>query len=483
LSEKIRIIMKKLLLILLIVMVIASCKNTGNGELTGVPNRSKISQKQPYGMTYVPMGSYMMGTGDQDISYSLNYRPRNVSVSAFFMDETEITNNEYRQFVNWVRDSLAKTILGYRYMDNPDASHFIWDKSNNAPKRFGTGDNEFYALDWNKKIEWGADVKEPGSKEVVSNPLEKLFLPVHERFFRARQLDTRLLVYRYWQVDLQRAAKKENRFIWDSTAIANHSIEELEEDRTDQFWGAYGNGIPDRSVFVVQKVTHIYPDTLCWISDFAYSYNEPIAKAYFWNPAYDDYPVVGVNWIQAKAFSAWRSQYMEAYLSTVGETMINEFRLPTEAEWEWAARGGNRLSPYPWGGPYLRNTEGCILANFKPTRGDYASDGGAITVAVAQYEANNYGLYDMAGNVAEWCEDAYDGASYFFTWDMNPAYSYNANQNDAPALKRKVIRGGSWKDIGYFLQVSTRSYEYQDSTNSYTGFRNVQSYLGRQLGK
>lgn len=467
-----------------VIMVVASCKNTGNGELTGVPNRTKkLSQKQPYGMTYIPMGSYMMGTGDQDVAYSLSTRPRNISISAFFMDETEITNNEYRQFVHWVRDSLAKTILGYRYMDNADASHFVWDKANNQPKRYGSGDYEYYALDWDKKVVWDAEMKEPGSKETVKNPLEKLFIPAHERFGRTRQIDTRLLVYRYWKVDLQRAARKENRFIWDSTAMMNNNIEELEEDRTDQFYGHYGNNVPDRSIYVSQHVTPIYPDTLCWISDFAYSYNDPIAKSYFWHPAYDDYPVVGVNWTQARAFSAWRSAYMEAYMTTVGEPMINEFRLPTEAEWEWAARGGLNLSPYPWGGPYARNTEGCILANFKPTRGDYAADGAAITVEVKSYNANNYGLYDMAGNVAEWTEDAYDGASYYFTWDMNPAYTYNASSNDPATLKRKVIRGGSWKDISYYLQVSTRSYEYQDSANSFTGFRNVQSYMGRQFGR
>ncbi|MCL2041283.1 MAG: formylglycine-generating enzyme family protein [Bacteroidales bacterium] len=474
--------MKRLLLLMLAAAtVLISCKNTGNGELTGVPNRTKMFPKIPYGMTYVPMGSYMMGTGDQDIAYSLNVRAKNISISAFYMDETEITNNEYRQFVYWVRDSLAKTILGYRYMDNQDASHFKWDKANGQPKRYGNGDYEYYALDWDKRIAWGEDIKEKGNKESVKNPLEKLFLPMHERYGRERELDTRLLAYRYWLVDLPSAAKKINRFAWDSAAMMNNRIEDLEEDRSDQFFGSYRSGIPDRSVFVQQHITNIYPDTLCWMSDFAYSYNEPVAKTYFWHPAYDEYPVVGVNWAQAKAFNVWRSDYMKSSLPK-GTPMINEFRLPTEAEWEWAARGGYELSPYPWGGPYIRNTEGCLLANFKPIRGDYASDGGAITVPVASFQPNNYGLYDMAGNVAEWTEDAYDGMAYYFTWDMNPAYTYNAYQKDIPAMKRKVVRGGSWKDVGYFLQVSTRTYEYQDSTNCYTGFRSVQSYLGRQFG-
>jgi formylglycine-generating enzyme required for sulfatase activity len=84
----------------------------------------------------------------------------------------------------------------------------------------------------------------------------------------------------------------------------------------------------------------------------------------------------------------------------------------------------------------------------------------------------------MAGNVSEWTANAYDESAYTFMHDMNPDYKYNAKPTDPPALKRKVIRGGSWKDIGFFLQVGQRSFEYQDTTKSYIGFRNVRSYLG-----
>jgi formylglycine-generating enzyme required for sulfatase activity len=86
----------------------------------------------------------------------------------------------------------------------------------------------------------------------------------------------------------------------------------------------------------------------------------------------------------------------------------------------------------------------------------------------------------MAGNVAEWTSDAFDESSYNFTWDLNPQYQYNADDNDPPVLKRKVIRGGSWKDIRYYMQVASRTYEYQDTAKSYIGFRCVQPYLGRQ---
>ena len=88
----------------------------------------------------------------------------------------------------------------------------------------------------------------------------------------------------------------------------------------------------------------------------------------------------------------------------------------------------------------------------------------------------------MAGNVSEWTIDAFDESSYNYEWDMNSSYTYNAQDGDAPAMKRKVIRGGSWKDVYANIQTSTRDYQYQDSATCYLGFRCVQSYLGRQKG-
>jgi len=85
----------------------------------------------------------------------------------------------------------------------------------------------------------------------------------------------------------------------------------------------------------------------------------------------------------------------------------------------------------------------------------------------------------MAGNVAEWTETAYDESMYEMSHDLNPEYRYNAMDWDPPSMKRKVIRGGSWKDIGYYLQTSTRTYEYRDTAKSYVGFRSVATHLGR----
>ena len=216
---------------------------------------------------------------------------------------------------------------------------------------------------------------------------------------------------------------------------------------------------------------------MVWVRDFAYSYNEPMARNYFWHPAFDDYPVVGVDWHMANAFSYWRTKLWNAY---EGGVISEDFRLPTEHEWEYASRGGRDLAPFPWGGYYTRNAKGCLLANFKPGRGDYPEDGGLYTVKADAYFPNDYGLYNMSGNVAEWTSSAFYENAYSFIHDLNPDIRYDAKDDDPEADKRKVTRGGSWKDVAYFLQVSSRDYEYADSARSYIGFRTVQDYMGEE---
>lgn len=404
-------------------LALAGCGSGNKGELTGVLHREKWYQADPYGMVYIPAGSYNMGPSDQDVNYSLTAQSKTVTIPAFYMDHTEITNNEYRQFVYWVRDSLAHRLIG--------GEHLIEEGE------YGE------RINWKAKIKWDDEQNE--------ETLAELFLPETERFYRRKEIDTRKLNFEYYWIDLKAAAQRENR----------------------------EQGMRDRSVFIKKDVINVYPDTLAWIHDYAYSYHEPLTKMYFWHPAYDDYPVVGVNWKQARAFCIWRTQLLNSYLADEGGAFVQDYRLPTESEWEYAARGSLELSPYPWGGPYIRNSRGCFLGNFKPMRGSYQDDGGVYTVKATSYWPNDYGLYCMAGNVSEWTSNAYDESAYSFTHDISTDYEYDAKDSDPPALKRKVIRGGSWKDVMYFLQTGTRSYEYQDTSKCYVGFRCVMSFLGR----
>ncbi len=433
-------------LYLFAVFIFASCSNSNTGELVGTrPNVKPFYQPHPYGMVFIPQGSFTMGAGAEDITHGHLIQPKTVSVSGFYMDQTEITNDEYRQFVDWVRDSIARTILGdirpddYLIEENPKTG-----ETYDPPK-----------LNWKTKIDWNSQDQD------VRDALEQMYLPENERFFRHKEIDTRKLIYSYYWVDLHGAAMDDLRERTHPGSTPHH----------------------DRASYVHNETINVYPDTLVWIKDFTYSFNDPLTEKYFSHPAYDHYPVVGVNWNQARAFCVWRTELLNnALMNKKGGAILSEFRLPTEAEWEWAARGGNQLNPYPWGGPYTRNSKGCFLANFKPLRGNYIADGGLRTVVVGHYPPNGFDLYDMAGNVSEWTNSAYDPSSYNISWDMNPNYTYNAKKDDPPAMKRKVIRGGSWKDIAYYLQVTTRAYEYQDTAKSYIGFRCIQPYLGRNEG-
>ncbi len=386
-----------------------------DGQLHGVAPSTRWSLPKPPGMVYVPPGTFHMGSSDEDLSYAYTARNKQVSISGFWMDATEITNNEYRQFTNWVRDSIAAKLMGAPYIKQVNGE----DK-----------------VDWTKikAIKWG--------DKTTMEKIDAIIYTPDNRIDHKKELDATKIVYESETFDYRAAAQ--NR---DAT-------------------------IP-RSKFIVRKAVPVFPDTLCWVRDFAYSYNEPMSQKYYSYPAFGNYPVVGVNWKQATAFCEWRTHLLNAYLQSKKRAPESDFRLPTEAQWEYAARGGRSQADYPWGGYYLRNKKGCLLANFKPGRGNYPEDGGLYTVRADAYWPNDFGLYNMSGNVAEWTSSLYYEGAYNFQHDMNPDIRYNAKESDRPRDKRKVVRGGSWKDVGYFLRCGTRSYEYQDTAKSYIGFRCV----------
>ena len=402
-------------------VVLSSCGKFGkskgqpdDGQLHGVAPGPRYVMSKPPGMVYVPPGTFHMGPSDEDINYTFTARNKQVSISGFWMDATEITNNEYRMFTNWVRDSIAGKLMGYVKQGADGVEYLDWPKV--------------------KTIKW--------DDKATLEKIDAMIVTPDNRVFGKKELDAKKMLYHLETFDYAAAASNSDP------------------------------NVP-RSAFIIKKDVPIYPDTLVWIRDFAYSYNEPMAKQYYSHPAFGNYPVVGINWKQATAFCEWRTQYLNSYLTAHKKSSETNFHLPTEAQWEYAARGGRSQSPYPWGGPYLRNRKGCLLANFKPGRGNYPEDGGFYTVRADAYWPNDFGLYCMAGNVSEWTNSLYYEGGYNFQHDMNPDIRWNAADQDAPRMKRKVIRGGSWKDVGHYLQVSTRDFEYQDTAKSYIGFRCV----------
>lgn len=416
-------ISKILFSLVLLYALSTACGRKEGGELIGVLDRPGWKGINPYGMVYIPSGTLHIGTGDQDIRNTYVQRPKAISIQGFFMDDTEITNNEYRQFVNWVRDLKAHEYLEH-YTENED------------------GDEE---IDWDYDIDW-----EDETLEDLFYEDESFIYTGDEGDMGGKTVNIEKLVYDYKTYDWKSAAKSRN--------------------------------YSDLDKFATEHSINVYPDIFCWIRDFSYSYNEPMTRNYFWHPAFDDYPVVGVNWQQANAFCAWRTELWNTYKATEkGEVNTEDFRLPTEHEWEYASRGGHDLAPFPWGGYYTRNGKGCLLANFKPGRGNYPEDGGLYTVKADMYFPNDYGLYNMSGNVAEWTSSAYYENAYSFIHDLNPDIRYDSNDGDYEADKRKVIRGGSWKDVAYFLQCGVRHWEYEDTTKSYIGFRCALTFLGRSI--
>ena len=228
-----------------------------DGQVHGIAPGSGYSLPKPPGMVYIPQGTFHMGPSDEDPAYSFSARNRSVSISGFWMDATEITNNEYRQFVFWVRDSVVARALGYTKAGADGIEYIDWVKM--------------------KQTKWN----DPKVIEAIAGT--PLILPPDDRIFGKKEIDPTKLIYHSETFDLKEAAARSNA------------------------------GKP-RSKFIIRKDVPIYPDTLVWIRDFAYSYNEPMTKRYFSHPAFGNYPVVGVNWKQAVAFGEWRTHLLNAWL-------------------------------------------------------------------------------------------------------------------------------------------------------------------------
>jgi gliding motility-associated lipoprotein GldJ len=379
-------------------------------------------------------------------------------------------------------------------------------------------------------------------------------------------------------------------FYIDETEISNEYYREY------VYWleRVFGTDYPE----VARKAL---PDTLVWRDRLAF--NEPYVELYYRHPAYKDYPVVGVNWLQANDYCAWRTDRVneqiliregilrvnpaqvnednfntDAYLAGQYEGLVKSplqdlnpnmdtrkvrmedgillprYRLPTEAEWEYAAlsligqtvyENVNNRNLYPWQGHAVRDADdkfkGEMLANFKRGRGDMMgvagklNDNASITAPVYSYLPNDFGLYNMAGNVSEWVMDVYRPLSHEDVSDFNSFRGnvFQTQQRDEEGAiaekdslgrvtyrnvtdeeastrrnykkadnigyldgddeldedgnglgskymsgkstmiddKARVVKGGSWKDLAYYLTPGTRRFLDENQQTDWLGFR------------
>ncbi len=454
----------------------AGSSSSMGGELTGVGAPS-WSEPAPYGMVLVDRGSIKAGPQEADSVWGTRADARGVSVDAFWMDETEVTNAEYKQFVYWVRDSIIRERLADPAYGGNEEFKIEEDRDGNPVTPY---------LNWKKPIPW-KNADEDEQRAIMSvyrtNPITGTL-----------ELDPTQLNYRYEIYNHTEAARRKNRMdpkrrqyntdlpVPTETPVITKDTAWVDEDG-EIIRRTISRGLTGEYDFVNTYIVNVYPDTTAWINDFDNAYNEPYVRMYFSHGGYSDYPVVGVSWEQANAFAAWRTSFLRRSLGKEG-IYVEPYRLPTEAEWEYAARAGVSENKYPWEGDLpLTGDKGCFYANFKPQEGNYVQDGHVITSRVGTFAPNDFGLYDMAGNVSEWTSTAYTESVSKLMSDLNPEYRYDAAQEDPYRLKRKIVRGGSWKDVAHNIRSDIRMWEYQNEQRSYIGFRCVRTNIGFAKGQ
>jgi len=441
-----------------------------------------VEQETAPGMVFIEGGGVRVPQPN-DLSYSTNdslilkrdYKGNRFTVSSFYISENEVTNKEYREFVDWVKVRSAMDLLAIHY----------------PSKRLSNGNyNEEIPVDWNDPI------------------LLKYFYQKESGNKGTFRINTQELYFNY-------------------EITQNDSLRTIDKIKTA-----------------------IYPDTLCWLREYDLK-NKIGTINYFSDVKYNDYPVVGVTWHQAKAYCQWRSDRLyeqillrerklkrksyyftkESYLKP-DDKLVNglkvrkddgilllDFRLPTAAEWEYAAVYSDELNYYPWGSNELRDKKGKYQANFGRILDQngliiktHAEDGFLFTAPVGSFNPNQIGLNDMAGNVSEWVLDFYSlNKDYLFQdLDSNTAFRvayrflrYSQYIDSTKQFYRdlvkeyinkrikfekiyynnspgKIVKGGSWADGPLYLMPGIDTFYKADASSGRIGFRVAMDNAGGQ---
>lgn len=385
----------------------------------------------PPGMVYIGAGTIFESSTIKD-STNTDTATRRVSLSSFFMDVTEVSNKQYRKFVDWVADSVAVTT----YLKS-DKKYFYDVKVKSSKAKVATkGKADSVA----KRINW--------AKIDINGKIP------------------------FWQSNSEK---------FPALVTIVNGRKTLNKDMLKFAFAHVQAGGPNAGKTVTDTVK-IMPDNNVWQEDFPNSQSDFLVNNYFQIKGFDNYPVVGVTWKQARAYASWRNIITGTSDRNLKDLGLS-FNLPTEAQWEYAASGGEINIENATGNvqskdqnvvpSYIQPKTKKVLpiANFKQGEGNYTRDGAIQTVPVKSYAPNIFGLYNMAGNVAEWALDAYSPSAFEFVEDRDPVLLLDAPDDDVDVMKRKVVRGGSWKDNATDLNTATRNYEVQNVAHSYIGFR------------
>lgn len=550
----------------------------------------------PPGMVYIPGGSVTIKYSQS--STDTNSKKR-VSLSSFYIDKTEVTNQQYRMFTEWVIDSIAivKYLKDDKYfIDPPPGVAGADEEKGKGRKKKGKNKDKAEETTATTPVVAVDSAAIPATDSIptaLGGDIATATTPTTTDTSAAKMTDTTKMASAIDTSGPVRRrinwAKIKHKNIFDSNddeikakiapmydPVTGKIREELYVYNFTYLRATGTNKNAKVGEYVTEQI-NIYPDTKIWFKDLVNSQVEILVENYFTQPPFDDYPVVGVTWKQARAFAAWRSHTNFDY-ATIAEYLKYyrlQFSLPTEAQWVYAAGkdikdtkqpvmdkepepeatpepvvvtdsatlaattnpdgstipvtdstatitpaidttavaitenedGNDKKSkkdrkkkkkknrknsddeetedePNPEtviavndkdAIPLDRDRDGNLLVNFKQEEGDYTEDGSNFTLPVMSYAPNEFGVYNMIGNVAEWVLDAYSPSAFAFVSDINPVLLYDADSTEADPMKRKVVRGGSFVSNAKALSPFTRDFELQDQVHCYIGFRCVMS--------
>lgn len=426
----------------------------------------------------------------------------------FLISKYEVTNAEYREFVEWVKDSIFRealymhpdisdeTAIQFLAIEKTDRMYFSeeemdWielDPSDRITNRALFQLN--FNFDWQKKI----------PAETYVPIISEFYLRANERWYKRRELDTRKLVYKYYTVDLVGAAVKEIR-VNDSIVYSNQQAIRSH---------------PEKARFIIEHEIPIYPDTLCWDKMKWFPYNEPITNMYFWHPAYDNYPVVGLSYTQIQAYLHWKQNQLEHEYPELMEHYELAIPNPQEIEWTINSTLPQHASRYTSDQEVITNLMLGLPSDDDATfheaylRGEMPythkvfeasqqiqkpakipeSIRAILKMRLENNQLNNQVEF-LSGNVSEWIESSYE--NYQKVLDAYVNYNcfadidycqyqrpLDANQIAKNSKEGMLIMGSNWYDERYndVFTINTegtfaKRFAHVDSSFSTVGFRTV----------